>query len=237
MYTAIFLDIDNTLLDFDACAQFAMRRALIECALPCPTDLWLVFKRENDIIWRRLEKGEITKEQLYRIRWSIILEALGLDGSAGPQVETRFAHHLARHAQPMPGAAALLAALRALPHRPAICAASNGPWQQQHDRLADAGLLEYFDHLFISEDIGFSKPDPRYFDACFARLRATHPAAAPGRTIMLGDSLTADIRGAAAYGIATCWYDPAALPCPAGFAPDHTVTHLTEFIEICRKIV
>ncbi len=234
MYTAVFLDIDNTLLDFDACAQHAMTHALPEFGLPCPKDLWQVFKRENDIIWRRLEKGEITKEQLYHTRWSIILAALGLDATAGPKIEKRFAWYLACHAQPMPGAPQLLAALRALPHRPAICAASNGPWQQQHDRLADAGLLDYFDHLFISEDIGYSKPDPRYFDACFARLRTTHPTAAPSATLMLGDSLTADIHGAAACGLATCWYDPAAVPCPAGFAPDHTIYHLDDFIGICR---
>ena len=84
-----------------------------------------------------------------------------------------------------------------------LCAASNGPYLQQLNRLEKAGMIDYFAHCFVSEQLGAEKPSQRFFDGCFAKL----PGTLPEETMIIGDSLTADMAGGRQAGMHTCWYD------------------------------
>lgn len=223
MYKAIFLDIDNTLLSFTAAAQESMRTAMAAAGKCYTPEIWPLFRRINDALWRRLEAGGLTPQQLYDTRWNIIFAELGwqLDGAA---FEKMFQAGLNESAVPETDALPLLAALDALRPGSLLCAASNGPYEQQRHRLELAGMLRYFDRLFISEAIGFSKPDPRFFETCFTQLDGIQPA----ECLMIGDSLTADIAGAAGCGMHTCWYNAENRPSPAEPLPDFTVTALSQ---------
>jgi len=216
---AVFLDVDNTLLDFDKCAEYACRASASELGLVLPEGIIDAFHMVSNPLWRSLQDGEITLEELYRLRWARIFALLDLpyDGVA---FEKAFRVHLSESAEPVEGAEALLKYLRP---RYILCAASNGPQAQQLYRLEKAGMLSFFDRCFISEAIGASKPQRAFFDACFAALEGV----SPGETMMIGDSLSADIAGAAACGMHGCWFNKRSLPLPPE-APEHVVRTLPE---------
>lgn len=228
MYKAVFLDIDNTLLDFGACARYAMRAALPEFGLAYADSLFPLFDRINNGLWEQLERGELTRQQLYDIRWDRIFPlwapaaALHIDGIS---FEKRFSHFLAYSAEPVDGAKELLEALHG---RTLVCAASNGPYEQQRFRLESAGLLPYFDRLFVSEALGVSKPEAAFFDVCFADL----PPMTREQALMVGDSLTADILGGLRAGMDTCWFSADGKTADGAIRPAHTVRTLSGVLHL-----
>lgn len=198
MIKAVLLDVDNTLLDFNKCACAAMQDAAREFPLSLPEHAFAVFRRINDELWRRIEEQTLTTEELYRIRWALIFRELGIDFD-GPAFEARFYHYLTTAAEKVDGADELMAHLK---DKYILCIASNAPYLQQVQRMEKAGYLPHLRHLFISEEIGAAKPSPLFFEACLAALAPLQP----DEVLMIGDSLTADIAGAKACGIRTCWY-------------------------------
>lgn len=221
MYKAVFLDIDDTLLDFSACAAEAMRRGLEQRGEVYREEMFPVFTRINLGFWHGIETGEITRAELAARRWNAVFAALGLSHLDGPAFEVDFKHFLTRSAVPIPHAREVVAELAA---RVPLYAASNGPQAQQEKRLARAGLLPFFERIFTSEAIGAEKPSRDFFAACFAEL----PDIAPAQVLFVGDSLTADMAGGIAFGMDCCWYDPQAQPCPPGIVPRYIIRDLRE---------
>ena len=122
----------------------------------------------------------------------------------------------------MPGAEDLLEAL-AGKARLILC--SNGTASVQEGRIASAGIGPYFEKIFVSEHMGANKPETRYFDLCFAEI----PDFDRERCVMLGDSLTSDIRGGINAGVKTCWFNPRRRPNPGPIQPDYEIHELSEF--------
>ena len=155
---AIFIDIDNTLLDFDAYVRESMRAGFARFGLR-PYEPWMydIFVRENDKLWQAIERSELTFARLQEIRWNTVFRALGIEAD-GIAFERYFREALHESAIPVPGAHELLEQLHG---RFLLCAASNGPYAQQVHRLELSDMRKYFDYLFISEKIGVSSPRAR----------------------------------------------------------------------------
>ncbi len=234
MIKAVFIDIDDTLLSFQEYTRQAMREGFPKFGIGTYTeDMFPLFHRYNGDLWRALERGELTYERLLKIRWNYIFEHLGLHGD-GEAFEDYFKGELFHNAIVIPGAMELLEYLRG---KVLICAASNGPNGQQQNRLKISGMMPYFDALFISEEMGCSKPSTAYFDECFRRLRAlTGEEIRPDEVLMLGDSMTSDI-GGAAYGLKTCLYRPEYGGEPLDPKPDYIITDLLEMKEILPELL
>ena len=164
----------------------------------------------------------LTTDELYRIRWTLIFRELGIDVD-GPAFETRFYHYLTTAAEKVDGADELMAHLRG---KYTLCIASNAPYRQQVQRMEKAGYLPYLAHLFVSEKLGAAKPSGLFFEACLAALAPLRP----DEVLMIGDSLTADIAGARACGIKTCWYRHGSDE--DGSMADYCVADLREICEI-----
>ena len=196
---AILIDIDDTLLDFDKCAAFAIRRAEDATGVRLPPDAFSVFKRINRQLWDRLQAGEYDLAYLRTIRWNTMFAAMGVTAD-GLDFEYHFERALEMSAEPVAGATELL---QALAGRFPVYAASNAPSGQQEERLRLAGMDRYFSGVFVSGDLGFSKPDPRFFEAVLAML--PYP---PETLLMIGDSVSADVAGAKPFGIRTLLFDP-----------------------------
>ena len=224
MYRVILLDIDNTLLDFHAGAQDALSPAFAEQGLAFRAEYMPIFHEINDALWRQIEDGSMTREQLYAVRFHRIFARLGIKGD-GDRAESTFRRALAESAVPVAGAHALL---RHLYPRYMLCAASNSIHAQQVRRLRLAGMLPYFTHIFTSEKLGYAKPAPDFFSAILSRLGGISPR----KTLLVGDSLTADIRGGIDCGIPTCWYNPQGKSAPLDCRPDLTVSRLADLHEI-----
>ena len=189
----IFLDIDNTILDFDAAAEESMKECFRRAGLVYKPEMLSVFHEEAD----------------------------------GVEMEKNFRIFLNHSAVPVKGVYEILEYL--FP-KYRLCAASNGPYDQQITRLKKADMLKYFEQCFVSEKIGDDKPGKDFFDGCFAQL----PGIRPEETMIIGDSLTADIAGGKAYGLKTCWFNKnkqQTEPKSDG-KPDYIIMDLSEIKEI-----
>ena len=205
MIKAVFIDIDNTLLSFTGYVKQAMREGFAELSLAeYDESMYQTFKGINDGLWEKIERGELTLEGLKKIRWNMVFEALGIDYD-GVEFEKYFRAKLFSSAIHEPNAMELL---EYLAPRYTLCAASNGPYEQQVNRLKVGGMLEFFSHLFISSEIGAQKPSKEFFATAFARLRESGFDIRPEEAIIIGDSMTSDMAGGTAYGMKTCLYRP-----------------------------
>ncbi len=199
MIQAVLIDIDNTLLDFDAYVQTTMRDGFETFGIgPYEEPMFDVFTRVNNGLWHQIEKGTLTFGELTKVRWNRVFEALGIECD-GPAFETYFRACLKDSAIPVEGAFEMLEYLNG---RYVLGVASNGPYEQQLNRLKKGKMYPYFSHYFISEKIGASKPSEQFFSHCLEEL-----GIAPHNIMMIGDSLTSDMAGAIACGMKTCYFD------------------------------
>ena len=222
---AIFIDIDNTLLDFDEYVRTTMAEGFAHFGLPAyRPEMYHTFTTENNKLWRQIEEGTLTFEELQKIRWSNIFAALGFSFD-GPTFERYFREALHESAIPVPGAMDLL---QSLSGGALLCVASNGPYEQQLHRLEIGGMRPYFDYFFISERAGAAKPSREFFDYAFRKLNRNRPdPILLQETLIIGDSISSDMAGGLQYGMKTCYYRRSGAPAaPAGV--DYTVTDLRQ---------
>ncbi len=200
MIEFLFLDLDDTILDFQKAERLALAKTLESFGLP-PTDTVLARYHEiNREHWERLERKELTRQQVLVGRFAALFAEMGLSAQA-EQVARAYEENLSQGHYFLPGAEE---ALQSLSEKYKLYLASNGTARVQAGRLKSAGIIPYFQEIFVSEEMGYNKPDPAYFDACFARI----PGFRKDRAMMVGDSLTSDILGGIQAGIATCWVNP-----------------------------
>lgn len=200
MIEFLFLDLDDTILDFQKAERLALAKTLESFGLP-PTDTVLARYHEiNREHWERLERKELTRQQVLVGRFAALFAEMGLSAQA-EQVARAYEENLSQGHYFLPGAEE---ALQSLSKKYKLYLASNGTARVQAGRLKSAGIIPYFQEIFVSEEMGYNKPDPAYFDACFARI----PGFRKDRSMMVGDSLTSDILGGIQAGIATCWVNP-----------------------------
>lgn len=202
-----FIDIDDTLLDFDKNATLAVKKAFTDVGLEFKDEYGPWFLEINDGLWKKIERKELTRAGLHEIRFNVVLKEFNLNGD-GKVVEELFRKYLFDLAIPVDGALELV---KYLSGKYTLCAASNAIYLQQINRLKKAEMLEYFDKIFVSELIGHNKPNKEFFDACFSEL----DGATPQNTVMIGDSLSADIKGANDYGMRTIWFNKKKVQIPS----------------------
>lgn len=219
----VFIDIDDTLLDFTKCANDAIKSACNKFGVPYTTTLVDTFHPINLDLWHRLEKKEVTKEKLFDTRFQIVFDKLGIKAD-GIAFETAFRENFHESAILVDGARDLLEYLRS---KYKVYVASNASMHQQTNRMKRAELDGYIDGYFVSEEIGFPKPQKEFFDACFKAL----PDVKPQDVVMIGDSLSADIKGACEYGLKTIWYNHRNDP-TADVKCDYIVSRLSEIKNI-----
>lgn len=200
MIEFLFLDLDDTILDFQKAERLALAKTLEAFGLP-PTDTVLArYHQINREHWERLERKELTWEQVLVGRFAALFQEMGLSAEA-EKVARAYEENLSQGHYFLPGAEE---ALKSLSQTYKLYLASNGTAKVQAGRLKSAGIIPYFQEIFVSQEIGANKPDPAYFSACFARI----PGFRKDRAMMVGDSLTSDILGGIQAGIATCWVNP-----------------------------
>lgn len=210
MIKVVFIDIDNTLLSFSEYVKKAMNDGFAKFKIkPYTETMFPIFEKINNSLWKRIEQGTLSYEELMRIRWNMIFKELDIDFD-GEIFEEYFKEQLFDSAIPEKNAKELLEYLSG---RYQLCVASNGPYEQQINRLRVAGMYDYFTHIFISSKVGAQKPSAEFFEYCFKELRASEfPQLLAEETIILGDSYTSDMVGEIAYGMQTCFYQKDAFP-------------------------
>lgn len=222
-YKALLFDVDGTLLDFDAAEEAGLCtvfREYEEAGICGVNDLIGTYRKVNRELWDSYEKGLIEKSQITDTRFNSVFDAYGI-AADGTETERRYRELLNRAAIVMPGALELLDDLYG---RYELYVVTNGFTETQKMRMADSGLDRYFIHSFISEEIGYQKPQKEFFDCCFARMEGVRRA----QTLIIGDSLKSDIKGGNSAGIDTCWFNPGRANNDAGVRVDYEIRELKD---------
>jgi len=223
-YTTLLLDADGTLLDFERAEDCALRETFGKFGLRYDDEIRAMYKTLNRKLWEAFEKGEISREQILRRRFRNVFHQMGVkEELAGFEEEYQLA--LGRGAFVMPNAPEVCRRLCG-PCR--LYVVTNGVAATQRSHLERSGLLPYLSGVFISEEMGYRKPQKEYFDHAFSRI----PDFDRESTLMVGDSLTSDMRGGVNAGLSTCWYNPQRKPNFAGVRIDHEIHSLEELCAV-----
>lgn len=225
MYKFIFLDLDDTILDFTAAEEVALPKGFSDVGIEPTPELISRYREINISEWERFERGEISRDTVLTERYDILFQEFDID-LPGYIAEDAYRKHLGIGHYFIPGAVALLEYLKQKGYR--LFIASNGVAATQNSRLDSAGICPYFEQIFISETTGYHKPEKEYFDYCFRHIPDFNPAQA----LLIGDSITSDIRGGKIAGIDTCWYNPHGKTAPSDCRPDYIISSLKELEQI-----
>lgn len=227
MIEFLFLDLDDTILDFHKAERIAIGKTIREFGVE-PTEAVLNrYHLINKAHWEKLERGEITRAEVLVNRFAALFEELGVAVNATACARA-YEENLAIGHYFLPGAEE---AVKSLGRKYRLYLASNGTATVQHGRLTSAGLYPYFEQVFISEEIGFNKPSREYFEACFAKI----PGFDPARAVMVGDSLTSDILGGKNAGLMTVWVNPEGKEC-GEIRTDYEIRSLSELEGLLERL-
>lgn len=223
-YPFLLLDADNTLFDFDAANRNAFRQVCAKCDIPDTEENFLLYESCNGAMWAAFDRGECTKEFLVVERFRRFLAEIQLDRDPVRCNEIHLTS-LGQSTLLLPYAEETCRTL-AREHR--LYLVTNAVASVQKSRLAGSTLRPYLSGAFISEEAGASKPSPAYFDYVFSRVDGLRK----DNCLVVGDSLSSDIRGANDYGLPCCWYNPKRQPKPADLRIDYEITDLRELLSI-----
>ena len=200
MIKAIFFDIDGTLMDFKAAERSAFCRAMKMRGIDRAEEHYPQYTAYNKGLWESMERGEITREELIETRYARFFALEGITQS--PEgFEQLYRANLSDEHQLMEGAIDILEYCSA---KYPLYIVTNGIAATQHKRIDDSDIRKYFKKIYISEEIGYAKPDTRFFDYCMNDAGLTDPT----EILIIGDSLTSDMQGGLKAGLMTCWMNP-----------------------------
>lgn len=225
MYTTILWDLDNTLLDFTASERYAFNTCMQGAGITPTEDLLAAYSKINLSFWKMLECGEITKEELLGQRFVSFFESVGITGVDTDKFKNTYQKLLGSVYYYLDDSFELCKNLHAS-HRQYIV--TNGVASTQRNKLRLSRLDTVVDGCFISEELGYEKPSPQFFEKSFSQI----PGFQKEEAILIGDSLTSDMLGANNAGIDCCWYNPGALPMPASIRINYTIRRLSELLSI-----
>ena len=222
-YTTLFLDLDNTLLDFNKAEETAIRKVLKANNLPFDDNAIKTYSKINLSFWKRFEKGEIEKSEIFEGRFIKFLEVMNLKGDTA-KISKEYCGFLSEGYFTVDGAEDILTYLKN--KRYYLCATTNGLSLTQFKRIKNSGLEPYFDGIFVSEATGHQKPEKGYFDYVIDNI----PEKDRSKILIIGDSQSSDILGGINSDIDTCWYnqDNSA----SKYESKYTIKNLSELKEI-----
>lgn len=224
----LLFDLDDTLLDFHRAERKAIAAVFDSLGIAPDEELLKRYSEINLSCWEKLELGEMTRDEVKTTRFELLFAEKGIHASPA-EAQERYETRLARGHYFIPGAPELLETLSGSYD---LYLVSNGMSSVQEGRLASADISRYFRDIFISELLGADKPSKEFFERCFERI----PGLDRNRTMIIGDSLSSDIRGGINAGIKTCWFNPQQRSPREDIRPDYTVSSLAELPALLENV-
>lgn len=196
----LLFDADRTLLDFAASEKKALAKTFAEYDLPFTDAVYQFHLVNNAKLWQDYENGIIDRKTVLYTRFIRLFAHFGYAGD-GAAFEDSYRHNLDHACEVFEEAPEVI---QTLSKTHDLYIVTNGVASTQETRIGDSGLKPYLKDVFISEYLGSQKPQKAFFDQCFARI----PDFDPTLALIIGDSLTSDIKGGNNAGIETCWFNP-----------------------------
>ena len=229
MIQAILWDVDATLLDFHAAERTAILKLFRQFHLgECTEEMLQRYANINRGYWERLERGELTRDQVLVGRFQEFFEHEGLDVSAAPVFNEAYQQALGDTIVYCDDSYQIIDSLRGKVKQYVV---SNGTIVAQEKKLRLSGLGALMDGIFLSEELGVEKPNKAFFDKVFEEIGDMDR----DTVLIVGDSLTSDIRGGNNAGIRTCWYNPGNAALIEGVHVDYEITDLHEVYDLLKK--
>ena len=226
MIKVILWDIDGTLLNFEAAEKNAIRACFASHGLgECSDEMLKRYSVINRKYWEALEKGELTKPQVLVGRFREFFEKEGLPVDKAESVNAQYQVLLGDTVVFCDDGYELVNKFKNQVKQVAV---TNGTKIAQDKKLVKSNLIELLDDVFISDVLGVEKPNKEFFDIVFERIGVFKN----DEILIVGDSLTSDIRGGNNAGILTCWYNPKKLENTIGVHVDYEISNLWEIEQI-----
>lgn len=225
-FETILIDIDNTLLDFSASEKIAFEKLLEDLKIPYSDELKAHYKQVNHKLWSDYELGLIDSETIKEQRFAKSFQHYDLSFS-GLEMDAMYRNHLEENTVVIEGAYEMLESLKPQHN---LIVVTNGIASSQYKRLKNAKIDHYFDYIAVSSEIGYTKPHINFFET----LVNKYPHIDKDKTLILGDSLSADIKGGNNWGIKTCWFNPSMTQKNEDIQVDFEIKNLCEVVEILK---
>ena len=196
-YTTLLLDLDETLFDFSKSEKFAIDKLMEKYNIPVTEENRRLYSKINDEKWKKLERGELTRPQIFRERFDDFLKKTGVTADTD-EANLSYMQFLSQASFILDGA---LETCKKLSGNYLLYLVTNGTKIVQKGRLSGSPIMKYIKDVFISEEIGFNKPQKEYFDYVLEHIEEKDKT----KILVVGDSLSSDIAGAENSGLDSCW--------------------------------
>ncbi len=223
-YDTILFDADNTLFDYDKAEAAGFRASFEHFGLHFEKSYHSEYRRINQEHWAAHERGEIDKDTLVVRRYEKLFDLLGINADAAA-FNAYYLERLGQGADLIDGALEICERLSKT-HRIAIV--TNGVSAVQYSRIKRSAIKDSLPHIFVSSDVGFQKPQVEFFEHVLRALEVSDKS----RVLIVGDSLSADMKGGNNSGINTCWFNPLSKPNNTGVFVTYEIKRLSEIEDI-----
>jgi len=221
-YRYLLWDIDGTVLDFKAAEKAAIKQLFIKFGFgECPDEKIRVYSEINSGYWKKLEKNEIAKPEMLVARFRDSFSVMDIDVSQAEAFNSAYQIALGDTVVFCDDAFSILESEKG---KFVLVAVTNGTEVAQRKKLKMSGLDKIFDYVFISDVVGTEKPNSGFFDAVFSGVGIEDKS----EVLIIGDSLTGDIKGGNNYGIDSCWYNPSHSENKTEILPDYIISDIHE---------
>lgn len=225
-YKYLLWDIDGTVLDFNAAEKAAIKTLFAEFGFgECSDEMISEYSAINVKYWQAMERGEITKPQVLIGRFREFFKLKGLPLEFAEKFNSRYQVTLGDTIVFLDDSYNILCRLK---DKYTLAAITNGTKDAQTKKLSRSSLDQVFDYIFISEDLGVEKPGKAFFDTALSTMNIQDRT----EVLIIGDSLTSDIRGGVVSGIDTCWYNPRHAQNTSGEPVTYEISDLHEINDI-----
>ena len=228
MIEFLFLDLDDTILDFRKAERIALSKSIRAYGIEPTEEVLARYHTINRWHWEQLEQGLMTRDEVLVGRFGMLFAERKIDVDAAAVART-YEKNLGIGHWFLPGAEE---AVDALSKKYRLFLASTGKASVQQGRMTSANLYRFFEKVFVSQEIGHNKPSKAYFDGCFAQI----PDFDSAKARIVGDSLSSDIQGGINAGIKTCWVNPSHAAAKNGIQPDYEIEALHQLPALLEQL-
>ena len=228
MKKLLIFDLDNTILDFEMSESYALKKVFENHNIVFTKDMYKDFVVFNEKLWKAREKEEISSMELRQQRFKNFFKKYNIDIDPW-KFELEYEDILLKNVFFIKDS---IDVIEKLSKKYILVIATNGIKHIQEKRLDVSGVRKYFDNIFISDDIGYNKPQKKFFDYIFERYKDIKKE----NIVMIGDTLSSDIKGAKISNIKSIWYNPFNKKLDKDIVADFEIKNLEQIFDILEKI-